>query len=146
MSTTNNCSRLVCLVPSARLELAQLSPLPPQDSVSTNFTTTAAFRCLDCVRYLAVFCFRGRARVYPEFTLIYEWIQAILIAITWKEFVLHQTPARRVPRPLAQVQKPQHLPVRYQSLTQVERLQNRRATMCIQRTLLPKPQWFVTRN
>ena len=31
------------LVPSARLELAQLSPLPPQDSVSTNFTTTAVF-------------------------------------------------------------------------------------------------------
>jgi hypothetical protein len=31
------------LVPSARLELAQLSPLPPQDSVSTNFTTTAFF-------------------------------------------------------------------------------------------------------
>ena len=31
------------MVPSARLELAQLSPLPPQDSVSTNFTTTAAF-------------------------------------------------------------------------------------------------------
>ena len=29
------------LVPSARHELAQLSPLPPQDSVSTNFTTTA---------------------------------------------------------------------------------------------------------
>ena len=28
-------------MPSARLELAQLSPLPPQDSVSTNFTTTA---------------------------------------------------------------------------------------------------------
>ena len=34
---------LFCLVPSARLELAQLSPLPPQDSVSTNFTTTAFF-------------------------------------------------------------------------------------------------------
>src|SRR3954467_1724245 len=33
--------RIVVLVPSARLELAQLSPLPPQDSVSTNFTTTA---------------------------------------------------------------------------------------------------------
>jgi hypothetical protein len=33
--------RLLYLVPSARLELAQLSPLPPQDSVSTNFTTTA---------------------------------------------------------------------------------------------------------
>lgn len=29
------------MVPSARLELAQLSPLPPQDSVSTNSTTTA---------------------------------------------------------------------------------------------------------
>jgi hypothetical protein len=29
-------------VPTARLELAQLSPLPPQDSVSTNFTTSAA--------------------------------------------------------------------------------------------------------
>jgi hypothetical protein len=31
------------LVPTARLELAQLSPLPPQDSVSTNSTTTANF-------------------------------------------------------------------------------------------------------
>jgi hypothetical protein len=31
------------LVPSARLELAKLSPLPPQDSVSTNFTTTAVY-------------------------------------------------------------------------------------------------------
>lgn len=30
------------LVPTARLELAQLSPLPPQDSVSTNFTTSAS--------------------------------------------------------------------------------------------------------
>jgi hypothetical protein len=29
------------VVPTARLELAQLSPLPPQDSVSTNFTTSA---------------------------------------------------------------------------------------------------------
>jgi hypothetical protein len=29
------------LVPTARLELAQLAPLPPQDSVSTNFTTSA---------------------------------------------------------------------------------------------------------
>jgi hypothetical protein len=28
-------------VPTARLELAQLSPLPPQESVSTNFTTSA---------------------------------------------------------------------------------------------------------
>jgi len=30
------------LVPTARLELAQLSPLPPQDSVSTNSTTSAS--------------------------------------------------------------------------------------------------------
>src|SRR5574343_305370 len=29
------------MVPTARLELAQLAPLPPQDSVSTNFTTSA---------------------------------------------------------------------------------------------------------
>ena len=37
------------LVPTARLELAQLSPLPPQDSVSTNFTTSAvsAMTCPD---------------------------------------------------------------------------------------------------
>ena len=31
----------ICLVPRAGLEPAQLSPLPPQDSVSTNFTTWA---------------------------------------------------------------------------------------------------------
>jgi len=36
-------------VPSARLELAQLSPLPPQDSVSTNFTTTAMFTFLPSI-------------------------------------------------------------------------------------------------
>gem|GEM_PF-4031238 len=29
------------LVPMSRLELLRLSPLPPQDSVSTNFTTSA---------------------------------------------------------------------------------------------------------
>lgn len=38
-----SCRQAFVLVPSARLELAQLSPLPPQDSVSTNFTTTADF-------------------------------------------------------------------------------------------------------
>ena len=38
------------LVPTARLELAQLSPLPPQDSVSTNFTTSA--RCDRAIRSL----------------------------------------------------------------------------------------------
>jgi hypothetical protein len=29
------------MVPTARLELAQLSPPPPQDGVSTNSTTSA---------------------------------------------------------------------------------------------------------
>jgi hypothetical protein len=29
------------LVPTGRLELPRLTPLPPQDSVSTNFTTSA---------------------------------------------------------------------------------------------------------
>ena len=38
------------LVPTARLELAQLSPLPPQDSVSTNFTTSAALEFLASAR------------------------------------------------------------------------------------------------
>jgi hypothetical protein len=32
------------LVPMARLELARVSPPPPQDGVSTNFTTSAT-RC-----------------------------------------------------------------------------------------------------
>ena len=32
---------MIPLVPTARLELTRLSPLPPQDSVSTNFTTSA---------------------------------------------------------------------------------------------------------
>ena len=34
-------AKLQFLVPTARLELAQPKPLPPQDSVSTNFTTSA---------------------------------------------------------------------------------------------------------
>ena len=33
------------LVPMAGLEPAQLSPLPPQDSVSTNSTTSANVTC-----------------------------------------------------------------------------------------------------
>ena len=33
------------LVPMAGLEPAQLSPLPPQDSVSTNSTTSANITC-----------------------------------------------------------------------------------------------------
>ena len=35
-------AKLQFLVPTARLELAQPKPLPPQDSVSTNFTTSAS--------------------------------------------------------------------------------------------------------
>jgi hypothetical protein len=34
---------MIILVPSERLELSRLSSLPPQDSVSTNSTTTAIF-------------------------------------------------------------------------------------------------------
>ena len=45
--------RSSCLVPTARLELAQLSPLPPQDSVSTNFTTSAGGETiLPCAGFL----------------------------------------------------------------------------------------------
>ena len=53
------------LVPSARLELAQLSPLPPQDSVSTNFTTTAVF-CSNGMRFPQVDFWRSEQLiVYP---------------------------------------------------------------------------------
>ncbi len=53
------------LVPSARLELAQLSPLPPQDSVSTNFTTTAV-NCSDGMRHPQVDFWRSEQLiVYP---------------------------------------------------------------------------------
>ena len=38
------------LVRTARLELAHLSALPPQDSVSTNFTTSAVFLYQDGMR------------------------------------------------------------------------------------------------
>ena len=34
----------LCMVPKAGLEPAQLSPLPPQDSVSTNSTTWACLK------------------------------------------------------------------------------------------------------
>src|SRR5574343_1683698 len=42
-TTLTRANNFVVLVPTARLELAQLAPLPPQDSVSTNFTTSAFF-------------------------------------------------------------------------------------------------------
>ena len=51
-----------CLVPSARLELAQLSPLPPQDSVSTNFTTTADCCLLSLAAFFCDLCSVREAR------------------------------------------------------------------------------------
>ena len=57
------------LVPSARLELAQLSPLPPQDSVSTNFTTTADVACLDGMRNREGFGFPDNPGFYSGKTL-----------------------------------------------------------------------------
>ena len=51
-----------CLVPSARLELAQLSPLPPQDSVSTNFTTTADCCLLSLAAFFCDLCSAREAR------------------------------------------------------------------------------------
>src|SRR5690554_6033351 len=39
------------MVPTARLELAQLSPLPPQDSVSTNSTTSAGKERYSSTKY-----------------------------------------------------------------------------------------------
>src|SRR3954462_2017280 len=67
--------QLSCLVPSARLELAQLSPLPPQDSVSTNFTTTAGctppgtFPNLQREEF-ALCCLPGSLEVYRVSTAI----------------------------------------------------------------------------
>ena len=39
------------LVPTARLELAQPKPLPPQDSVSTNFTTSAYYKMTEHLKF-----------------------------------------------------------------------------------------------
>jgi hypothetical protein len=47
-SSGTSLAGFVFLVPTARLELAQLAPLPPQDSVSTNFTTSAKTNILTC--------------------------------------------------------------------------------------------------
>src|SRR6185295_20003441 len=43
----------VVLVPTGRLELPRLTPLPPQDSVSTNFTTSACPHAARSVRIRA---------------------------------------------------------------------------------------------
>ena len=57
--------RAFAWAPTARLELAQLSPLPPQDSVSTNFTTTADVACLDGMRNREGFGFPNNPEFYP---------------------------------------------------------------------------------
>src|SRR4051794_11072632 len=54
------------LVPSARLELAQLSPLPPQDSVSTNFTTTAVVAARAGMRRQVVLASRTAYEFTPK--------------------------------------------------------------------------------
>jgi len=64
--------QLYCLVPSARLELAQLSPLPPQDSVSTNFTTTALVLSRSMRQPEAILLSQRAYRVYPENAPVFE--------------------------------------------------------------------------
>ena len=56
------------LVPTARLELARLSPLPPQDSVSTNSTTSAQeLNYRSNLIFLQALCVKNaRYRIYFE--------------------------------------------------------------------------------
>ena len=54
------------LVPTTRLELVQLSPLPPQDSVSTNFTTSALLSGAIVLGLL--YLFNEELRQYKQFT------------------------------------------------------------------------------
>ena len=82
------------LVPSARLELAQLSPLPPQDSVSTNFTTTADVACLDGMRNREGFGFPNNPEFYPGKPSIGIRV-ANLVQIIWMESGQHQKLERR---------------------------------------------------
>src|SRR5438876_6432659 len=65
----------VDLMPTARLELAQLSPLPPQDSVSTNFTTSA----LSCNpgKQLLIAANRFKTRIITGLTSLFNAQKAI---------------------------------------------------------------------
>src|ERR1700744_4596876 len=67
------------LVPTARLELAQLSPLPPQDSVSTNFTTSA----LSCNpgKQLLIAANRFKTRIITGLTSLFNAQKPILAKI-----------------------------------------------------------------
>ena len=62
-------------MPTARLELAQLSPLPPQDSVSTNFTTSA----LSCnpVKQLLIAGNRFKNKIITGLTSLFNAQKAI---------------------------------------------------------------------
>src|SRR5699024_5546326 len=42
------------MVPTAGFEPAQLAPLPPQDSVATNSTTSASWTCFVSIGFLAI--------------------------------------------------------------------------------------------
>src|SRR5271155_4345040 len=55
---------LLVVVPTVRLELTRLTPLPPQDSVSTNSTTSARAALLRYVHGLGfgIACRRGGGR------------------------------------------------------------------------------------
>ena len=83
-----------CLVPSARLELAQLSPLPPQDSVSTNFTTTA-LSCLGGMRNHSVLASQTVCDSTPE-KPCYGVRCRISCVFIWLEFDLRQMLELRV--------------------------------------------------
>jgi hypothetical protein len=79
-SRSNACGwHWITLVPTARLELAQLSPLPPQDSVSTNFTTSA----LSCNpgKQLLIAANRFKTRIITGLTSLFNAQKPILAKI-----------------------------------------------------------------
>ncbi len=49
-SRPQHASPRACVVPMAGLEPARLAPLPPQDSVSTNSTTSAGYSDINVPR------------------------------------------------------------------------------------------------
>src|SRR5437763_16483788 len=91
-SSQNALQGFLFLVPTARLELAQLSPLPPQDSVSTNFTTTAV--CFARPKKLRNFAFVALS----DSLGVYRYSKALPPAFTSPESSLRQR--RRVPQPV----------------------------------------------
>src|SRR5580698_2109997 len=79
-SRSNACGwHWITLVPTARLELAQLSPLPPQDSVSTNFTTSALSR--NPGKQLLIAANRFKTRIITGLTSLFNAQKPILAKI-----------------------------------------------------------------